>query len=62
MNSIQATCPATPVADHPQLMLTKAEHALIAFVRGMGYGRIEIHVVNGEPVMIERAVEKIKLI
>jgi hypothetical protein len=41
--------------------LSSAERALLTFVRRLGYGTIEITVVNGAPVMIERSVEKIKL-
>lgn len=42
-------------------VLTAAECQVILLIRGMTFGRLEIAIQNGRPVIIERIREKIKL-
>lgn len=37
------------------------EKKLIDFIRNLGYGEITIKVQDGLPVMVEKAMEKVKL-
>lgn len=41
--------------------LNEKEKRLIAYIRQLGYGEIVIKVQDKTPVMIEKAIEKVKL-
>jgi hypothetical protein len=41
--------------------INEKEKKLIEFIRQLGYGEVVIKVQDGLPVMIEKAMEKVKL-
>lgn len=49
-------------ASAPLLPLRPAEVKLLVLIRKMGYGVLhELHVAEGQPVLIEKQCEKIRL-
>jgi hypothetical protein len=45
-----------------RVWLHPAEVKLIAYMRQLDFGTIEIRVVSGYPAMLERVIEKLKLL
>ena len=41
--------------------INEKEKRLIEFIRQLGYGEVTIKVQDGLPIMIEKAMEKVKL-
>ena len=44
-----------------EIKINEKEENLIKFIRQLGYGEVVIKVQDGLPVMIEKAMEKVKL-
>jgi hypothetical protein len=52
----------TLTRDEPLTMpLHPTQERLLRYIRALGHGSLEIKVVDGYPVMIQRALEQIKL-
>lgn len=52
----------TPPAEPVDVRLSKPERLLIAAVRGLQFGIIEIKVQDGVPVLVAKVRENIKLV
>jgi hypothetical protein len=61
---MQPSKPCTPLTlNEPLTMpLHPAEEKLLRYMRALGYGSLEIRVSDGYPVLIEKSVQRIKLV